>query len=118
VPAKTKIYYYISPSGRNPAKNFIDSLAKNQKAKILRVFQYIREYGIRVPIQHIKKVKQTPFWEIRTLGKDNIRIIYAVVYKKDLLVIHGFIKKKQKTPKKELETALNRYREWLQRKPR
>jgi len=29
--------------------------------------------------------------------------------------IHGFIKKTAKTPKKELETALNRYQEWLDR---
>ncbi|MFV1917708.1 MAG: type II toxin-antitoxin system RelE/ParE family toxin, partial [Patescibacteria group bacterium] len=51
-------------------------------------------------------------WEIRILGKDNIRIFYAVVYKGDVLMLHGFIKKTRKTPRKELLVALDRYREW------
>lgn len=108
---KTTIYYYISKSGENPVKQFIDSLVAKQQAKILRIFQYIEEYGLRIALPHIKKLINTPFWEIRILGRDNIRIIYVTLTKAGILVLHGFIKKTQKTPEKELNTALKRYKE-------
>jgi len=110
---KTKIIYYISPSGQNYVRKFIVSLQKRQQAKIRRLLQLITEYGLSSILPHIKKLKHTPLWEIRTLGKDNIRIVYVVPYQNAILALHGFIKKTQKTPQKEIKTALKRYQEWL-----
>ena len=114
------IFYYISPMGDNPIKQFLDSLSKRQQVKILRIFQYMKEYGLSAILPHIKKVTGTPFWEIRILGKDNLRVFYAVPSRNSILILHGFIKKSEKTPMKELQTALKRYEEWKksQGKPR
>ena len=109
------IYYYTSPTRSNPIKQFIDSLAPQQQTKILRIFQYIKEYGLTAHLSQIKKLTGTPLWEIRILGKHNLRILYVVPKQNLVLVLHGFIKKTAKTPNKELKTALNRYREWLDR---
>ena len=109
---KTIIYYYTSARGENPVKEFIDSLEERQQVKILRIFQLIEEYGLRAASSHAKKVTGTPLWEIRTLGKDNIRILYIVPEKSAVLALHGFVKKKRKTPRKELDMALNRYQLW------
>jgi len=46
------------------------------------------------------------------LGKDNIRIIYLTKTKTSILTLHGFVKKKQKTPQKEINIALERYEVW------
>lgn len=108
-----RIVYYLTPSGENPVKNFIDSLQKIQKAKIFRLFQVYIGYGLSAIVPHTKKLAGTPLWEIKIKGKDNIRIIYVVRTKDSILVLHGFIKKKQKTPRKELEIAIERYRRWL-----
>jgi phage-related protein len=110
--AQTTIHYYISSRGENPVKEFLDSLQENQQAKILRIFQYIEEYGLQVVLPHIKKLAGSPLWEIRILGKDNIRILYIIAEKNAILVLHGFIKKKQKTPHKEIDIAINRYKIW------
>lgn len=112
---KTKVQYYISPSGKNPFNDFLNSLSPSQQSKILRVFAYLENYGLSSIIPHIKKLSKTPFWEIRTLGKDNIRVIFVAPYKNLILVLHGFVKKSQKTPLKELTTVYNRYRDWLKR---
>lgn len=64
-------------------------------------------------LPHTKKLSGTPFWEIRVLGRDNIRVIYIVQTEKTVIVLHGFIKKKQKTPTKEILIADKRYQEWL-----
>ena len=110
--AKTTIYYYAFSERKNPVREFLDSLEETQQAKILRLFQSIEEYGLQAAAPHLKKVAGTPLWEMRILGKDNIRIFYVVPKKNAVLVLHGFIKKKQKTPRGEIDLALQRYDRW------
>ncbi len=109
---KTIIYYYITQQKENPVKDFINSLSKIQKAKIFRIFQVVENYGIQSIPRHIKKLQGYPSWEIRILGQDNIRIIYIGFKENNILVLHGFIKKSQKTPTKEITTAIKRYHDW------
>jgi phage-related protein len=108
-----KIIYHTSTSGKNYVREFILSLQKHQQAKIRRLLQLITEYGLSSIIPHTKKLSGTPLWEIRILGKNSIRIIYVVLHINTILALHGFIKKTQKTPRKEINTALKRYQNWL-----
>lgn len=107
-----KVVYFVSSSGENPVSKFIDSCAKPQQIKILRILKHLEGYGIQSVIPHIKKLSGTPFWEIRILGKDNIRIIYVVEIGKLIVLLHGFFKKTQKTPKKEIEICYIRHDEF------
>lgn len=109
----TRIYYFISSSGVNPVKDFIDSLSDKQKIKVFHVFKLIIEYGINRMPQHVKKLSGIPLWEIRIIGKDNIRILYIIPRKEIVLLLHGFIKKTQKTNPKEINIAAKRYRQWF-----
>jgi len=113
--SKFLVVYYISPTGDNPVKDFLDSLQAAQKTKVFRVFQVYSRYGLSAIVPHTKKLTRTPLWEIRIRGKDNIRVIYLVRAKESILVLHGFIKKSQKTPKRELVTAMSRYEDWRKR---
>lgn len=106
------IVYYVSPSGDNPVSDFLDSLSENQQTKVLRILSYIKDYGLSSVIPHTKKLTGTPLWEIRILGKDNIRILYGIPLSHAVLVLHGFVKKSQKTPTKEIKTAVFRYEQW------
>ena len=112
---KTEVHYYITLKGVCQVKDFIDALQKRQKAKVLRTLQVIEEYGIEAAIRHIKKLTG-PLWEIRTLGKDNIRILYVIFEKDSILLLHGFVKKSQKIPQKEIQIALARLKNWQERK--
>lgn len=113
----TKIYYYQTASGSRPIVEFLDSISKLQKAKIFRIFEHFKSYGATTAIPHIRKLTGSPLWEIKLQAKTNIRIIYATIYKGDVLVLHGFIKKKQKTPSKDLKLSLFRLRDWQARYP-
>ena len=110
--AEYTVYYFISPSGDNPVNQFLDSLSELQQSKVLRLLQYIRTYGLSAILPHTKKLTGTPLWEIRILGKNNIRVLYAVPQQNLVLILHGFIKKSQKTPLKEIHVALTRYEQW------
>mgnify|MGYP000663425715 CR=1 FL=1 len=56
-----------------------------------------------------KKIKDKLF-ELRILGKIEVRIFY-MFNKSKIILLHGFIKKSQKIPKKELRYALNKMNE-------
>lgn len=108
-----EIIYYISSTGDNPVKEFLESLQPRQKSKIFGIFENIQKYGLNSVIPHIKKLTGTPLWEIRILGQDNIRVIYLVPRSNTVLVLHGFIKKSQKTSSRDLTLAIKRYNLWV-----
>ena len=91
-----EVYYYITPRGENVVREFILSLEKHQQIKVRRILMTIEKYGLDPIVSHIKKLTGTPLWEIRLLGKDNIRILYVLPDKDVILVLHGFTKKTQK----------------------
>lgn len=107
---KWKVTYYVSPSGNSPVKDFLDVNIK-AKVKALRIFSNIEEYGLISIIPHIKKLTGTPLWEIRILGEDSTRILYVTRSDKQILLLHAFVKKTNKTPLKEINIALKRINE-------
>lgn len=110
---KWKVIYYVSSSGNNPVSDFLDGLDKQTQTKLLRIVANIEEYSLLSVIPHIKKLAGTQLWEIRVLGKSNARIIYVVPTRASILLLHGFIKKTNKTPFKEIEIANARYKRYL-----
>jgi phage-related protein len=105
----TDVYYYTTSGGENPFARFLDSLEKSAAAKVLRLISAINVYGLLSILPHTKKLTGTPLWEIRILGKDNIRVIYVTKHDRAIIVLHGFIKKTQVTPHREIAVAMKRY---------
>ncbi len=95
-------------SGESPVYAFIESLPDKTQSKLINTFDLLTEFGIQLRKPHAKKVAGTPLWELRILGEENIRIFYIAVTSATFLLLHGFKKKKQKTPQKEIKTALKR----------
>ncbi len=107
---KWKVIYYISPSGNSPVKEFLDANLK-AKLKALRIFSNMEEYGLSSVIPHVKKLTGNRLWEIRILGEDSTRILYITRAEKQILLLHAFVKKTNKTPAREINTALMRLKE-------
>lgn len=105
------VIYYISPNGENPVKNFLDASRHQQKTKALRILFSIHEYGLHTVIPHIKKLAGTPLWEIRILGQDSMRILYVKQKEQQIVLLHAFYKKAQKTPHREIGIAMARYKQ-------
>ncbi|MDP9054676.1 MAG: type II toxin-antitoxin system RelE/ParE family toxin, partial [Acidobacteriota bacterium] len=77
-----------------------------------RIVELIQGYGLeRVHEPHVKRL-QGPLWEMRMKGKDGIsRAVYITAKERRVVVIRVFVKKTQKTPRREIEIALQRARE-------
>jgi len=112
---KYNVIFYTSQTGNNPVSEFIDNLDPKQQVKVIRILKYIDEFGLQSVIPHVRKLSGYKLWEIRILGKDNIRIIYAIYVANKILLLHGFMKKTQKTSSSDIEKALVRLNEWIGR---
>ncbi len=77
----TKILYFVTTQNKCPVKEFLNTNPR-LKIKAFRVFLHIEEFGLTSMIPHLKKLKNTPLWEIRILGRDSARIFYATKQKK------------------------------------
>ena len=93
-------------------ENWLNDIPKDIKARIINIIDLLIEYGpqnVREP--YVKHIRGKLF-EIRAKGKDGIaRVFYFTMTGQRIVLIHGFIKKTQKTPKKELEIAVARMKE-------
>lgn len=112
---KWKVKVYEAVNGDQPVEEFIKSLDKKAQLKIGRAFDLLEEFGLEGAHPHIKKLTGTSVWELRILGADSIRIFCITVTGKVSLLLHGFKKKSQKTPSKEIAIAQKRLNEYRSR---
>lgn len=84
-------------------EKFIESLEPGTVAKVLRSIDLLEEFGWKLDMPHSKKISKNLF-ELRTRGVGEVRIFYTF-RKTSTILLHGFSKKSQKTPQKEIRTA-------------
>ena len=113
---KWSVKVYESPSGEQPVEKFIKAQNERARLKIARMFDHVEEFGLEGAYSYAKKLTGTSIWELRILGADSIRIFYVSMTGKIFLILHGFKKKKQKTPTKEIKIAEERLEEYIVRK--
>lgn len=74
--------------------------------KASRLIKLLETFGNRLGMPYSKPI-DTNLFELRARGQQEIRILYCF-YKGQAVLLHWFIKKTQKTPQKEISTALKR----------
>lgn len=110
-----KIDYFKTSAGREPVQEFIDDLQEKTRTRVYHTIELLAEFGPILKMPHAKKVIGTPLWELRVLGEASLRFFYVAKIGQSFLILHGFTKRRQKTPKKEIKTALERLREYKSR---
>jgi len=101
-----KVKFFQSARGNYPVKNFIQEQDEATYAKVLHIITLLRNNGPFLKPPYIKKL-QNKLYELRISGKTSIRIFYTVAHD-EFYLLHAFKKKTQKTPAKELKTAIDR----------
>ena len=82
------------------------------RAKLERILNLMQDYGPSYFHEPYVKHLQGKLWEIRLKDQDGIaRVLYVSASIRRIVLLHAFIKKTQKTPKKALEIALQRMKE-------
>ena len=82
------------------------------RASFERIVALIEAHGIERMREPYVKHLEGPVWETRMKGRDGVaRAAYVTAPGKRVVVVHVFAKKTQKTPRREIETALGRAKE-------
>lgn len=108
-----EIIYYQTPSGQHVVEDFIDRLDAAARSKTVRQIELLAAYGVELGMPHAKMLGDGLF-ELRVRGKREVRVFYVHIATKRIVLLHGFVKKTQTTPKKELQLARKRQQEVTQ----
>ena len=109
-----KVLFFRTLNGREPVREWLLSLSQEQKKAIgteIKVVQYGWPLGMPV----VRKMS-AGLWEVRVNIPDGIARVLFTVDKNLMILLHGFVKKSQKTPENELETAINRLNQYRGKK--
>lgn len=117
---KWEIELYEKSSIACPVLDFIQSLPPKHRAKIEREINLLEEFGINLTYPHTRKIEGENYkglWELRIkFGNDISRVLYFLPIKNTFVLLHGFIKKSNKTPEKELKVAKNYMIDYIKRR--
>lgn len=105
-----EVFFYKNPYGKSEVMVFLESLDFATQTKVLYTLKLLEEYGNSLGMPTSRALGGGLF-ELRAAS---IRLFYCFSYGK-ALILSGFVKKTQKTPKSEIVNAMKKKNEWLTR---
>jgi len=102
--------FYINSNSKKPVREWLLSLDKVDRKTIGEDIKTV-EYGFPIGMPTCRKLG-SKLYEVRSNISDKriARVIFTVM-SGYMILLHGFIKKTQKTPKSDIELALKRQKE-------
>ena len=111
-------YFYEDRDGYSQLIEYIEELKsrtdKDSRIKLNKINEYIfmlAESGTLLPA-NIAKHLDGEIWELRPIRD---RILFAGVFGDSFVLLHSFVKKTQKTPKREIEQAKRELDDFIDR---
>lgn len=108
-----EIVFYTDNRGWSPIKTFLLELKKSNSPLAEQAFKGLEK--LKNSAYHrepLSKHIEAGLWELRIRsGSDILRIFYTFEKGRIIVLLHIFIKKKQKIPKGELDIARKRLKE-------
>lgn len=112
------VRFYKDKNGKEPLKEYLNELRaktdKNSRLNFNKIRDYIKilsEYGTRSGEPFVKHLSDE-IWELRPLRN---RILFFAYDGEQFILLSHFIKKTQKTPKREIEKAKNLMSDYIER---
>ena len=115
-----QIVFYEDDNGVSELWNFLDDLlqrsssnkdARIQHKQIVYYIELLQSNGTRLPDTITKNIVQD-IWELRP---GNNRVFYFYFRDNTFVLLHHFLKKSQKTPRREIDRAISERDDFLSR---
>ena len=115
-----EIEFYVDKNGKSKVADFIRELnikaATNKESrinfnKVVAYLDMLEELGTRVG-EPVTRHLDGEIWELRPLQN---RLLYAYHKDNKFVILHHFVKKTRKTPKREIEQAKRNLQDYLER---
>lgn len=106
---------YSTADGKEVVMEFLQSLPPKHRAKVFHEIDLLEEFGTELKEPYVKHINGE-IWELRVKFSSDISRIFYFAWERDTFVLlHGFLKKTQKTPPREIEIAKNRAEDYKYR---
>lgn len=113
------VIYYKKENGEYPVIDFVASLPPKHRAKALWEIRLLAEHGSALRKPYVKSIQGDKYRGLLELriqqGNDISRIFYFLPVGNTFVLLHGFVKKADKTPARELETAVRYMQDFMRR---
>lgn len=106
---RIRAVFWRAASGSEPVRDWLKGLDKEDRFRIGTDIKTV-EFGWPIGMPTCRPLKQGLF-EVRTNLENRIARILFCVFDGRMVLLHGFIKKTQKTPQTDLDLALERKRQ-------
>ena len=100
------IVFYKTESGKEPVREWLKYMPKEDRQTIGEDIKTV-QYGWPLGMPLIRKIERG-LWEVRSNISTGIARVFFTVMDKTMILLHGFVKKSQKTPQNELDTVRHR----------
>lgn len=109
------VEFYRDAAGREPVAEFLDSLPERARAKAVRYIELLCTYGVLLKEPYTKQVRGK-IREIRVTDRIGaVRVLYFGWTHGRFILLHGIIKKTDKTPSRAIDVAEKRMQDFLSR---
>ena len=113
------VEFYKKENGDIPVMDFLLSLEPKMRAKAFLEIELLEKHGTNLREPYTKPLKGDKYknlFELRVkFSSDISRIFYFTFKNNTFVLLNGFIKKTDKTPKRELDKAI-KYKEDYERR--
>ena len=102
------VAFFRTETGREPVREWLKSLSRGNRRIIGEDIKTV-QFGWPLGMPLVRKLDKS-LWEVRVRLPDGIARILFTTGTQRMILLHGFIKKSQKTPREDLELAKTRLR--------
>ncbi|MGD9981627.1 MAG: type II toxin-antitoxin system RelE/ParE family toxin [Hyphomonadaceae bacterium] len=109
-PKKIPAFFYQTAAGAEPVRDWLLTLDAEDR-RVIGIDMATVEFGWPVGMPTCRSLGDS-LWEVRSSlpSRREARVIFAVI-EEQMVLLHGFIKKSQRTPKTDLDLALKRLKD-------
>lgn len=111
-----KVIFYAREDGTEPVKDFILSLDKKMRAKVMKELKMLSLNGTELREPYSKPLEDGIFELRAQSGSDISRVLYFFFIGRKIVLTNGFVKKTVKTPPEEIDRAKRRRADYIRRK--
>ena len=111
-PKPLLVVFYLSSSGNEPVREWLKGLPRPDRVTVgVDIWKVQAEWPIGMP--YVRKL-ENGLYEVRSNLRQGIARIIFTIEDTTMVLLHGFIKKTQKTPPDDLALARKRRRNYAQ----
>lgn len=103
---RLQVVFFKSDSGKEPVRDWLKKLDKEDRKVIGEDIKTV-QFGWPLGMPLVRKI-ETGLWEIRIQFDNRIARVIFTSHEGLMVLLHGFIKKSQKTPVNDLKVAKQR----------